>query len=395
MLDTPFASGGVMLLPRGAVPRTVNDVLELEDGTLLLGGAPAFVAKVMPNGALDTTFAAGGMDETRRGIDTFQDVQRLARLPGGRVLVVETHRTPCPHPVFCGSDYPAVFARRVDAGGNADSTYGTGGAATLRAVGGAISISEVGRVTSFAIQQFPVGSRFVVGALDPNGISDAPFAARAQAAVESCGARGNEATSLERVRAVAIGDRIVAATRWYPLWDLCVVRLNPDGSLDPTYGDGGRVIVRDEPGSSHPFGFQIFADGDGTAILLSDGPFGPAPRMLFLSERGTVRELRESPAVAPYPADAVVQKNGKILTAGFAALPSDRAADFGDPRVWRASANAAMFDPVFGAAGNGYLPLRSDSVTVRPQRIVVARDGAILVGGQSAATGEAALMRIR
>ena len=417
VVDTAFGTGGIATIPRGSrLPGTVNDILELEDGSLLVGGQNAYVAKLAADGTPDRAFAVGGIDDARRGTATFQDVVRLGLLASGRIAVVEIHATPCPHPVFCGTDFGDVVARRIDRDGAADPSYGAAGLATLSFSRGSIVVSPNGRITSFTRWRVPIGDFFAVASLDPSGSRDAAYEDRAYQAVQSCAEKLFDSINVESVSALAVGDATLVFAAWSG-WmvepgrvpflrlagnGLCLVRLRGDGSVDAAFASGGRQAYMSAALTRSMAAFRVLSRADGEIVLVPNPAREPGvlmgPAFLFFSASGAPDLSQFASMAGTFINDATLQPNGKVVTVGFdsldpgaATLPVNEA----NPLVWRSSPDAGSYDRGFGPAGAGFAMIKSGDRTVWPRKVFVDRNGAIVVGGHVVGTGEGALPRFR
>jgi uncharacterized delta-60 repeat protein len=205
-------------------------VLVLPDGKILLGGFSGpeggniEVARLNPGGALDTTFGTGGRASidfggTEFGLDT-------ARQANGRVLVV-------------GRATPGgAIVARLRANGALDPDFGGDGRVTLSSTGAATAvliqpdrkILVAGNASGF--------QTMTVTRLMPNGSVDAAFGAAGTATIDF-GITDDIAND-----AVLQGDgRIVVAGYSQASEDVAVARLNPDGSLDGSFGAAGRAMA--------------------------------------------------------------------------------------------------------------------------------------------------------
>jgi hypothetical protein len=116
-IDTSFGMQGLVTLRGSRSDSTISEIVSLADGRYLVGGHGPYIARLMPDGSLDPSFATAGIDTTSRGTRFFQDVVKIAQLPDGRAIVVENHYSPCfGSGFFCASQsFADVVARRIDA----------------------------------------------------------------------------------------------------------------------------------------------------------------------------------------------------------------------------------------------------------------------------------------
>jgi hypothetical protein len=191
--------------------------------------------------------------------------------------------------------------------------------------------------------------------------------------------------------------------RWDGLdWDLvaagrqrktCITRLNADGTLDTTFGQGGRLYVDDGGGEAGQVAsvVAILQRGDGGIALVMNRRASRARNsgfgsILWLAADGAVQVARGDrgltklgPQLAVI-ASAATQADGRIVLAG--APPSvDPLFESGTPpRVVRLT-EAGQFDEGFGADRNGVVPIVIAGTRFHAAAVALSPDGAIHVAG--------------
>ena len=388
IVDTSFGNGGAAVFA-GRGP--VNEIVELDDGSLLVGGTGPYIAKLTPNGNLDLSFAMGGIDDVRRTSAAVQRVEKVVPLSPDRFAVIEGHSAACVGSAFSCSVqlFRDVVARRVDARGQPDPTYGTAGLGILPFSQGSLVVSPDGRVTSFTMRpSLAAPSAFGVASLNPGGIRDPAFETRAQDAVQGCAARFTPAgAAVLTVEATRAGSGFIVATEWAS--GICVTRLNADGSLDPTFANAGFQTFA-PPRMMRVFAVFLRSDNGITVVLHKPPNFTPTevPVFLFLTGAGAKDTalgdggIQAQPILALTVPDLItLQPNGKVVA-------TQRATPGLDARIARSTATAGAFDGGFGPFRGGYLVMQTPQL---PSKVAFSRDGAMLVGGES----PAAVVKIR
>ncbi|HTT94395.1 MAG TPA: hypothetical protein VMF55_06965 [Solirubrobacterales bacterium] len=178
--------------------------------------------------------------------------------------------------------------------------------------------------------------------------------------------------------------------------DFLLIRLDADGSLDPTFGSGG-VVTTD---------FAHFQDGAGAAAIAPDGKIVVAGYASYGKDNGE-REL----AVARYEADGTldptfsgdgkqtvsfaaepgeggsegaqsvaIQPDGKVVIGG-SANPSGTEIDFG---IARFDANGEL-DPTFSGDGRQMTEFTSGGAAIR--KLAIGPEGKIVALGYSVQAG--------
>ncbi|HKP10936.1 MAG TPA: delta-60 repeat domain-containing protein, partial [Blastocatellia bacterium] len=241
-LDTSFGNGGQVLGTVGKL-KSFSKLVPLPDGKLLAGGAAYDggtdfgLARFNSDGSLDRSFGNNGTVLTNAGAADY--ASDLIVLPDGKILLGGDGGRP-------NRQASAFIVARYNASGSLDRTFGDNGLASVTFSKG------FDTVYGFALQ--PDGKIVVAGERDFN----APDRSFALARFNSDGSLDNSfgsegkvttAFSGQRCEAYAIAlqpdGKIIAAgystqtTR--PTHILAMARYNSDGSLDRSFGNGGKV----------------------------------------------------------------------------------------------------------------------------------------------------------
>ena len=432
IIDTAFGEQGVAVVPRQIVfPGATNDIVELEAEGYLVGGRGPYVAKLTVGGQFDPAFASGGVDTAKRTLaqeSVFNDRQetfRMAALPANRIAVVEWHGgSGCglAPGLVCSWQVNDIVARRIDALGNLDISYGNGGLALLERAQhakGTVVVSPSGRVTSIFMSliehfMYPnAGYPLALLSLDSRGIRDPAFEANALASLSQCGARFDPPlTPINSVSAAALGDRIVVATGWGGTNDtqgVCVSRLEADGRLDATFATSGFQTFAGSKIDKRLGAFRVLPRADGEIVVALNAwatagaaPLGPIelaipPVFLFLTAAGAkdpvaaTEAIQVAPATAQRIVDVALQANGKIVLLGVR-FQNDAL----EAEVWRATPNAGAVDYAFGPAGGGHVTLKTpEGGNLVTEKVFIDRNGAIFVPGYRANLYDGATLRLR
>jgi len=300
------------------------------DGRIVaVGGALGgfAVARYNRDGSLDRDFGSEGrVLTTFRGSDT---AAAVAVQRNGRIVVAGTSFTNDPL-------HPTGFAvARYNRDGSPDQTFGDGGQVITEFPNAstearAMTIQADGRivVTGQAIAPQGAGADIAVARYTTDGALDPAFGGDGTVTIDV------EAIDDARAVAVPLDGRIVIAGTTRPLTafeDVAVLRLNRDGSLDPTFGTGG--IVRTDAAGRQDFASSV-----------------------------------------------MILRNGKIVVAGFAS--GDKLPGGFDILLARYDRNGAL-DSTFGTGGIALADIGGgfDLIT----SAALQADGRILVGGPSVA----------
>jgi uncharacterized delta-60 repeat protein len=228
-LDTSFDGDGRKLFSWGAIGR-VTAVVVAPNGKILLGGFSGpeggniQVARLNANGAFDTTFGTAGIAAVDFGGTEFGEA--IARQADGRILVVGR------------SSVAGAVVARLRATGVLDPDFGGDGRVTLPG-GGGVNAVLVQPDRNIVIAGNASGSAtMTVTRLKPDGSLDTGFGSGGTTTV----AFGSLANPLGGAARQPDG-KIVIAGYTQDGEDVAVARLNANGSLDATFGAGGKATV--------------------------------------------------------------------------------------------------------------------------------------------------------
>jgi uncharacterized delta-60 repeat protein len=329
-LDTSFGSGGKVITDFFGGEDGIDSLAVQSDGKLVVAGFASTgglktrdfaLARYNADGSLDTSFGSGGKIKT----DFFGDIDEardVAVQSDGKLVVAG----------FASTDglITRDFAlARYDTNGSLDTSFGSGGKIETDFFGDideahGVAIQSDGRIVLAGKARGLNPFDFALARYNVDGSLDASFGSGGKLITNF----GNTAQAFNVIlqtdgKIVAVGGRFDALTEF----DFALARYNSDGSLDASFGSGGLVATAISDREDVAFGVALHADGRivvagrGSAIGFfsdfalarynSDGSldasFGSGGKIItdFSSERS------EAGAVA-------VQPNNKIVAAGFA-----------------------------------------------------------------------------
>lgn len=329
-------------------------------------------------GNLDSSFGSGGKVTTHFSSD-FEEAFDLAIQPDGRIIAIGQTD------LFPASDFAIA---RYNPDGSLDPTFGSGGKVTTDFFGGhdlavAVALQSDGRIVvaggvasspdaSFSLLDFGLARYLTDGSLDT-----------------SFGVGGKVATDFSGDFDVATdvvlqpdGKIVAAGTKSIGL-DYAVARYNTDGSLDTDFGSGGTVTT------------DFFGNGDqATAVALqSDGKIvvgGQAVSVVTFNDFGLVRYNGNGSLDTSFGSggkvttdffifdiinDLFIQPDGKIV-AGGTTLSGN--VDFALARY----NSDGTLDPAFGSGGKVVTDLFSQSGD-SPNALALQPDGKIVAAGST------------
>jgi len=226
-LDPTFGSGGKRVVDLGTDDESVHGAALQPDGKLVLAGdsrlQPA-VVRLKADGALDTSFDGDG-----RKLFSWGAIGRVTAVvvaPNGKILLGG----------FSGPEGGNIQVARMTAKGALDATFGAGGIATVdfggTEFGEAMARQADGRILVAGRSSAGGG---VVARLRATGVLDPDFGSDGRVTLPGGGSLNAVLVQPDRNIVVA-GNASGSAT-------MTVTRLRPDGSLDATFGNGGTTTV--------------------------------------------------------------------------------------------------------------------------------------------------------
>lgn len=281
LIDPAFGTAGVVEVDQVPASEATGVVLQDDDRVVLGGRAadhPAPPTPADPPGALgsatDWTWALVGLTADGRRDASFGDegiartpvgkgAHALVRAPDGRLLMAGCT---CPEPVYRvgGEESPSrlVVARFLSSGdaepsGTVDRRYGDGGLTSVQ-VGPAYSAARAAAVDgSGRLVMAGVSSRDVgLARLVPDGSPDPSFGQGGTVTTPVGGkAEANAVLVQPDGRVVAGGRKESLET-----FSFVLTRYLEDGVLDPTFGNGG-IVVTDNPGYDEVQALAQLPDG--------------------------------------------------------------------------------------------------------------------------------------
>ncbi len=351
-LDTSFGADGISKTPIGQAEDYGYAAAVQSDGKVILVGSvkgPNFedfgIARFTRDGALDPTFGADG-----KVVVDFAGAADIARAVAvqadGKIVVAGG--------TSVTGDAERFGLLRLNANGSLDSSFGTGGKLTTAFSGSgadranALLIQPDGKIVaggqaSFFRNSADSGVDFAVARYLPSGAADSSFGTAGQVTTAMSTFGGSD-----KIFALALqGDRIVAAGG-----DVFqVARYSAAGVLDSTFGTGGKVNAV-FPGSSGAMAVQV----DAQQRLVIGGQEQMNTAVVRLSANGTLDSsfgsggktvLKLNPSNWNVTTGVAVQTDGKIVTGSWVYEGNTSNDNFA---VTRLNANGQV-DTAFGTNG--------------------------------------------
>lgn len=397
-LDPSFGSGGLFLdqlaPASSSVGSVVNGVALQSDGKLVLSGSvgdaagdrEAVVARLNPNGTLDTSFDASGAYGGVPGVLIFQadtspttgppesTAGQVAIQHDGKIVVTGTIGS-----VAIGALPMEGFVARFNPDGTFDPSFGSSGvfsqqfgqAASSSSSLGGVAVQPDGRILVAGVATDLSGhTAALVARLTSSGTLDSTFGASGEFILQAGTCAANTYTTggllaLEPDGTILSGGRSSTGSGncgGEALID--VFKLTPAGAIDPNFGSGGLVTEQIGAGASPSSGAdRITRAPDGSLVVAStasDAAGRPYFAVIHLSAAGGFDQGFGSAGVAfsqfgqggsPYSiaqADAV-RADGSIDVSGIATVAGTGT---GTQALLAQLTPTGRFDPSFGVGGS-------------------------------------------
>jgi uncharacterized delta-60 repeat protein len=327
-LDLSFSGDGKVITDFYGEPDGGHAVAIQPDGKILAGGAATqnnislfALARYNDDGSLDTSFGSGGHIETE-----FQGASAsalaIALQPDGKIILAGT----------VGPNAWDIAMARYNPDGSLDSAFGLNGKVIsaltpdMDIVGG-ITLQADGKILVAGGTRILSEYQMFVARFDTNGSPDTAFGINGFV-ITDIGTNSEFAYSVvvQPDSHIVIGGNAYGADP-----DFALVRYNPDGSFDTTFGSGGIAVtpigntgeniysIALQPdgkivaaGSAYVGNFSAFA----LARYNTDGTFDTA----FANNGKVIFPVGASYAE---PLSLLIEPNGKLIATGYSYNGSD------------------------------------------------------------------------
>jgi uncharacterized delta-60 repeat protein len=335
--------------------------------SLVLSSTPAHAA--VTDGTLDVTFGSGGtvVTENRAGDEW---LQAIAIQPDGKLVGAGVSNR--------GIDYFTIARYNPD--GSLDTSFGGGSTGRrLTKIGAAndgasaVMLQSDGKVVAAGSTYNGISDTFAVVRYNPDGTPDATFGSFGVVTTQF------DAASDSSDRAAAVvsqpdGKVVVAGTS--SIGGFAIARYNPNGTLDTTFGNGGKAVTtvtsRFDVASAvvlQPDGKLVAAGtaGDDFALVRYNG------NGTLDANFGTGGKATTSFGLRDAASAAVLQSDGKIVVVGSGDNGSD--SDFA---IARYNSNGTL-DTTFGNGGKSLTSIGT-GIDVGTG-VVMQADGKVVASG--------------
>jgi uncharacterized delta-60 repeat protein len=229
------------------------------------------LARYMPDGSLDTSFGSGGIVTTRMGM-LFSGASALALQTDGNIVVVGTalNYQPC-GPVGSPLTVSNLFLARYTPDGSLDASFGLSGGTVATVIpctdvdasDGAVQ-ADGKIVTAGTLSNRSTPSVFVLARYTSDGGIDDSFGSGGMVTT-AIGNLNSRATAivLQPDGQIVVAGYSEGESRYA---HFALARYAPDGSLDASFGSGGTVTSAIGSSASHVSGIALQSDGKIVAV---------------------------------------------------------------------------------------------------------------------------------
>ncbi|GAA5481624.1 hypothetical protein Hsar01_00835 [Haloferula sargassicola] len=375
-----FGNGGTVVTAIGTGDDVAAAVGVQADGRIVAAGSSVVAGRksfsamrLLPGGAPDPAFGSGG--KILPAIGTYgSQVTGLALLPDGRLLLAG----------YADQDGDTMFAMtRHRADGSLDPDFGSGGKVLSmlgetgsRAYG--LALQNDGRMVMAGERQGASTYDFAAARFLPDGRLDATFGSGGWVTTDIGGNTHDycRCVVVQPDGRVLLGGYATGAADY----DFCLVRYRADGSLDPSLGGTGRV--RTPVSTHHDFGRRLMLEPDGRILLVGSSDLGDILLVRYLPDGSPDpafgiggKVVRRVTTMSNDTYSAARQPDGKLVLTGSLSVGNG-----GNQEIMtlRLLPNGAP-DPSFGSDGLLTTSLGSDDEEGRD--IALAPDGSIVAAG--------------
>ncbi|MDQ3703992.1 MAG: hypothetical protein M3437_02015 [Chloroflexota bacterium] len=270
--DPTFGKGGKVTTEMGSDLEQISAMLVQPDGKIVVVGdtwpmpddwAKFTIARYNADGTLDKKFGKSGRQITNvtGSKDDFSMAQAVALQPDGKLVVVGTATDP-------RSEQDVFAVVRYNSNGVLDSSFGKKGKVLTPInpstksesmdFASAVAIDSEGKILVGGSTGTDETGQSAVVRYNPDGSLDKTFGKGGKAVVDLGGEDSiTSMTIQEDGKIVVAGDAMPDGEQL----DIMAGRLNADGTVDESFGDDGKQIVDVDGGMDLASGVAVLADG--------------------------------------------------------------------------------------------------------------------------------------
>ena len=388
-LDTSFGTGGKVTTdiahsPDGAIAvvRQPDEKFVVAGNSYINGHFDFAVARYNSNGALDTAFGTSGKVTTDIG-SPYEEATAVALQPDGKIVVAGGAV------IGLFNDFVLV---RYNTNGTLDTTFGTNGKVITNLVGVSaqaysVAVQRDGKIVVGGQANVNGGYDFALVRYNTNGTLDSTFGASGKVFTDFGTAQQGFSFAQASALALQADGKIVLAGLAYlgQDYDFALARYNVNGTLDTTFGSGGRVVTDFATPNAGVNSIAIQPDG----MILAGGLARSRLALTRYTTRGaldlnfgTGGKVTTAIGLNDSVESLAIRVDGKITAVGQTFSSSDNTYHYALVQY----NSLGALDTSFGTAGK--LTPVFGSARERVSSVIVQLDGKIVVaGGQATVNG--------
>ncbi len=384
--DTSFGTGGKAITAIGSGDDGAMSVAIQLDGKIVVAGTSdngsnydIAVVRYNINGSLDTAFGSGGKVTTAigNGDDT---ASSLAIQADGKIVVAGRS--------YNGSNNDIALIR-YNSNGSLDTAFGTGGKVTTAIGYGidlayAVAIQTDGKIVVAGGSNNASNEDFALVRYNSNGSLDTTFGTGGKVTT-AIGNGDDEASGL----AIQADGKIVVVGGFKngSNWNSVLARYNSNGSMDTTFGTGGKVTAAIGNGGDFANAVAIQPDGKIVAAGYSNNGSNDDIALLRINSNGSPDTTFGTGGKVLTPVSVNgndgafamrLQPDGKIVVTGYSGYIENVSKQ--NIPVVRYNSNGSL-DTAFGTDGKVTTAIGSGDSS--GNAIAIQSDGKIIVAGES------------
>jgi uncharacterized delta-60 repeat protein len=272
-LDPTFGTGG-RTTTSFAQPSRAEAVARQPDGKLVVAGGASIdlaFARYLPGGTLDPDFGAGGLS-----------LVPLGDVAGASSVVVQPDEAILAAGFVFDRNRFSIALARVLSDGTLDPGFGDGGTVVTKlgqhSAAAALALAPDGGI--LIAGSVVLGGRFAIAVLRylPDGRLDKSFGRQGKVTVKVDGDAEAWSIALQHDGRILVGGYLPSGILWIP----AVFRFLPNGTPDPTFGDGGVAIPLDSLGGIVR---GVAAQPDGHILASFESDLSPTASLDFAIAR--------------------------------------------------------------------------------------------------------------
>ena len=356
----------------GSADTTGVGALLQGDGKVVVGGVTGpegFIARFNADGAYDAGFGTSGRRRVASG--TQAAFAAVAQQPDGRIVGAGSTTT--------GGASDTLLAR-VTTNGTLDPSFS----------GDGVLVTDFGGGDSAAAVRVQGDGNIVVGGTAGSGgfVARYTTSGGADPSFDSDGKLTGLPMTVQAIALQADGKIVLAGATAAAGADFALLRLNPDGSVDSSFG-GASGVTTDFGGYDVVTALALQSDGKVVVTGAGHGAAGSGHTIVArYASDGTVDStfttVDQAFGMADMPASLALRVDGKIIVSGNSKVGSDN-----DLLVARFNGDGSA-DAGFGIGG---VTLEDEGASSRAQAVLVLADGRPLVVGSVRQDGHDRLAR--